>query len=268
MRRASLWLLLIGCLLATAPALGQDCKTADGLFAASQGVFTKDRTAQTMLDAIGKLEHGTQACPGHERSWALLCELYWQHGDQLPQQNAAHKQTRMQWFKKGIAAGDRALALNPRNVQAVFFRGCNLAAEADMKGWSSSLWMFDDLKAIMVQTDKLDPDYIWGGTGRFWIEMLTRVPLWLAGRFGYTVEERVALVERQKRAEPRFFSNYYYLAAIYWKQGEHDKALAELEHIIKTDPAVFPEQAGVNRMEQRRAYVRWKEFTGQAYPGR
>ena len=241
---------------------------ADELYAQSGFVFTKDRTPQTMLEAIKLIEQAVQICPDHEKSWALLCELYWQYGDALPKKTRDDKKVRIEWFTKGEAAGDKALAVNPDNVQALFFKTCNMGGGADMKGWSSSLWMFPTLKENMEIVDQKQPHYLYGGTARFWCEVLFRVPLFLAGQFGYTVEGRLQILEDEIKREPRYFSNYNYIAPLYWKTDEHDKALRYLKKVIEGDPNAFPEQAGVNRMEQRRARRYWKHFTGKDYPER
>ena len=175
---------------------------------------------------------------------------------------------RLAWFERGEAAADRVLELNPESVAGLFWKTTNMASGADMKGWASSLWMFPTLKANMEKIGEMDPYYDYGAVERFWSEVLCRVPLWLAGRFGESVEEVVGDLEAQIEREPRAFDNHVYVARLYYKMEEEEKALDHLEYVLSHEPDEMPDRRASNEAQVPVARELWQEITGHEYPQR
>jgi tetratricopeptide (TPR) repeat protein len=241
---------------------------ADGLVNEA-GPLWAQKTPQSVGEAVKKLEQAAALCPDDGAAWTLLTQAYWQSGDWLPREQ---KDERLALFNKGEAAADKALALDPKSIDGLYWKTTNMASAADMKGWASSLWMFPTLLKNMDQVDAMDPHYYYGATKRFWTEVLFRVPLWLAGRFGYDIEKDVLLpIEDEIKREPRYLGNYVYAARILWKVGGEEKqqqALDYLDAALKADPNALPAEAGDNASNQRDARRLWKEFTGKDWPER
>lgn len=263
----SLLLLAVAAMEKARAECAEQAKAA-GLYREAAGLWAQ-KTQKSVADATSKLEEATAACPDHEKAWTLLTQCYWQTGDWLPREK---KDERIALFTKGEAAADKALALNPKNIDALYWKTTNMASAADMKGWASSLWMFPTLLKNMDQIDAMDPHYYYGATKRFWTEVMSRVPLWLADKFGYDIERDILLpIEDEIKREPRYLGNYVYAARILWKVGGEDKqkqALSYLETAIKADPEALPAEAGDNAANQREARRLWKQFTGKDFPGR
>ncbi|HUT52937.1 MAG TPA: hypothetical protein VM658_06065 [bacterium] len=252
----------------TAAAACAEQATADGLVNEARPLWAQ-KTQTSVGDAVKKLEQAAALCPDDEAAWTLLTQAYWQTGDWLPREK---KDGRLALFVKGEAAADKVLALNPKSIDGLYWKTTNMASAADMKGWASSLWMFRTLLKNMDQVDAMDPHYYYGATERFWTEVMFRVPLWLAGKFGYDLEEDILkpLLEEIKR-EPRYLGNYVYAARILWKVGGEDKhkqALDYLDTALKADPNALAADAGDNAANQREARRLWKEFTGKDWPQR
>lgn len=238
---------------------------AKELYEKADTIKARKFTPETVKSGIGDLKEAVELCPCHTPLWVLLSNYYWQLGDWLPDDMEDEKRA---WFEKGLAAGEKALSQAPEEPGAIFFKTLNEAAIADIKGWASSLWMFPDLLKAMDKVDAIDPHYEHGATDRFWSEVLCRVPFWLAGRFGFTVDEVVSDLKEEVRREPDFFENHTYLARILWKQGKEYEALSRLKYVIEHDPDSLPAYAGQNRRQQKKARKMWKEFTGKNYPNR
>lgn len=229
----------------------------------------KDSLDQTSrLKAIALLEKSAELDPGREEVWCQLSWRYWMMGDNLPKATGKEREARLQWFEKGQAAGEKALALNGRSVAGMYWFTVNLAAAGEMKGILSSLMLAGTLFGNMSRVDRRDPYFLYGATRRFGSEVLIRVPTWLTGKFGfkheYTVEDLEANIERW----PNYFDNYNYLARVHWWAGEKDKALLRLEFVLSHDPGIMPEEKAENVLQQEIARKLWREWTGKEYPAR
>jgi tetratricopeptide (TPR) repeat protein len=241
---------------------------ADGLVKQAQGLKANKLDEPTVRQAIGLAEQAVKLCPRHEGAWVELGNDYWQIGDWTPKNTDADKQKRLAWFQKGEQAADQALAIAPNRIGGLYWKSANMASAADLKGWTASVWMFPTLVSNMEKIDKIDPHYGYGATKRFWTEVLTRVPLFLANRFGYKPEDVARDLDLEIKREPRYFPNYIYAARLYWKLDQKGKALSYLDYVLKHNPADLPECKAENEFNQKLARQMWKEWTGKEYPGR
>lgn len=249
----------------SARAAGPEAKAQAAALTREANEIYAGRTAKDLQTALAKLEAAVKVCPDCPESWLLLSEVRWGIGERLPRDQ---KEARLNWFVSGEQAADRALALVPDSGPALYWKTVNMASGADMKGWASSLWLFPTLLKNMETVEAKAPHYYYGGTDRFWTEVLVRVPLFLADRFGYKAEDLAQNLEDEIKLEPRFFSNYVFAARLYWKMGEKEKALARLYWVLSHDPAALPNMRGDNFDQQAAARRMWKEYTGKNYPQR
>jgi len=221
------------------------------------------RTEEEMAAALDFAEQAARACPNWVEPHALVCELCCNISDRVPN---SRKEWKLAMFARAEAAGDKALALDPQNPGALYWKTLSLAGAADLRGWADNLWLYPTFRANMDRIDVLDPHYYYGGTKRFWVEVLNRVPLFLAGCFGYQAEDIAGDLAAEVRREPRYFCNYTYLARLYWKMGEKDKALNRLNYILRHDPFALYASRGENIEHQLMACRLWKEYTGREHP--
>lgn len=235
---------------------------ANKLCQQAQGIFAERLSQKVFIRAIAQMQNATRLCPQFEEGWILLSHLCWDLGDQLPRDNKA---IRISWFQKGEAAADKALALHADTAGGLYWKTANMAGTADMKGWSSNLWVFKTLLKNMDRVDKLEPHYYYGATSRFWSEVLTRVPLFLADRFGFDVEEVEREIDAEIKHEPRFFANYTFAARLLWKMEKKDKALGYLRYVLSGDAGALASDKGDNLRQQDIARKMWWEYTGQEF---
>ena len=92
------------------------------------------------------------------------------------------------------------------------------------------------------------------------------MPLFLAQCFGYDPENIAGNLAAELRREPRYFANYTYLARLYWKMGEKEKATNLLNYILVHDPFALYQYRGENIEHQLMACRLWKEYTGREHP--
>lgn len=222
----------------------------------------------TRLQAIALLEKSAELDPGREEVWCQLSWRYWMMGDNLPKQTGKEREARLQWFEKGQAAGEKALALNPKSVAGMYWFTVNLASAAEMRGILSSLMLAGTLFGNMSRVDRRDPYFLYGATRRFGSEVLIRVPTWLTSKFGFKHEYSVEDLEANIERWPHYFDNYVYLARVHWWAGEKDKALARLEFVLSHGPEIMPEEKAENAHQQEIARKMWREWTGKEYPAR
>ena len=223
---------------------------------------------ESLLKAIGWLEEAGRLDPGNEEIQIQLSWRYWMAGEYLPKESKEEREERLRWFEKGQAAGEKAMALNPKSVGGIYWSTVNLAAAGEMKGVLSSLMLAGTLFGNMSRVDRRDPYYLYGATRRFGSEVLIRVPTFLTSRFGFKHEYTVEDLEWNIERWPNYFDNYVFLARVHWWAGEREQALQRLEFVLGHDPVIFPEEKAENALQQKMARGLWKEWTGKDYPER
>ncbi len=270
MRRVKFYLLafLLLPVFCSAQSNQSDEERAEILYQQAVDLILKDFSSPTLLRAIKILEQASQFDPKNDKVWSKLSSLYWHYADRLPKKKKQDRQKRLEWFEKGMDAGKKAMELNPKNVEALFYYTTNLASSGEMKGILNSLWMFPTLWDNMEKVDKMDPDFEQGSVDRFWSEVLVRVPNFVAKMFGFSKQDGIADLEEDIKKWPNHFSSYTYLARLLWNVKRKDEALDKLEYILTHDPNADPEWASENRYEQEVARKLWKKWTGKEFPQR
>jgi len=244
---------------------------ADALYKEAQELyFERLDHPENIKTAMAKAEEAVKICEDQAPLWAWVSALDFAMGESLPKESKADKDQRLDWFAKGEAAADTALKLDPKNLDALYWKTSNMASAADTKGWASSLWMFSTLMKNMQTIHDADPHYGYGAVYRFWVEVQMRVPLFLAGKFGLDLQKDLIepLTEEIKR-EPRYLPNYVYLARVQWRTEDpknREQALANLKIAITADPNALPAEKADNRVHQAMARDLWKQWTGKDYP--
>jgi len=249
------------------PADSQGNKAeADRLYQEARGVLKEKLDTESITRAIGLLEKAAELDPRNEEIWIEIAWRYWMLGDELPKESGDEKAKRMELFNKGLAAGEKALEINPKSIGGLYWYTVNLASQGEMKGILSSLSLAGTLFGNMSRVDRRDPYYLYGATRRFGSEIFVRIPTWLTERFGFKPEyiEEDLLLNIEKW--PNYFDNYTYLARVYLWMGDKDKAVKMLEFVLSNDPSIMPEERAENERQQIFAREMWKDITGKEYP--
>ena len=229
----------------------------------------RERLDETALrEAIGMLEKASGLDPKNEEIWIQIGWRYWMVGDALPKKTGAQKEARLQLFEKGMEAGKKAKAQNPKSVGGLYWYTVNMASAGEMRGVLSSLSMGGTLFANMSRVDRRDPYYLYGATRRFGSELFVRIPPFLTKQFGFTPEYTIEDLQANIERWPNYFDNYNFLARVYWWSGDKPNALKQLDYVLSHDPAAMPEEQAENRRQRDFARQMWKEWTGKEYPGR
>lgn len=247
------------------------CSTESSLlFQEAKRLFFENRDEKNLKIIAVKLEKAVELCPDYHEAWKLMGFVYWDMGDRLPRDQ---KKLKISLYEKGEAASDKVLAVNPNSPDGLFWKTTNMAGKADMKGWMQSLWIFSTMMKNMEQVDELqkkisNQHFFYGATDRFFCELITRIPLFLVSKFGLSVEEFTARIEKEISQQPGFFPNYTYAARLYWKIDNKRRALELLDFVLKNDPYIFPDERAYNQNQKNVARTMWKEFTKKEYPNR
>jgi len=265
---AALALLLTSCPLDVLAAGAEDKAEAAGLYDEAMTVVKESLDQASVRKAVALLEKASQLDPQNEEVWIQLAWRYWLLGDRSPKDSGDQKKARMAQFEKGLAAAEKAQAINKRSVGGLYWRTVNLASHAEMKGILSSLGLAGELFTSMNRVDRRDPYYFYGATRRFGSEVLVRIPTFLSERFGFKPEYVVEDLEMMIERWPNFFPNHTYLARVHVWNGQKDMALKELEFVLSNDPDIMPEEKAENAASQTMARETWKEITNKEYPNR
>lgn len=252
-------------------SLAATCSTeSSSLFQEAKRLFFENRDDKNLRIVASKLEKAVELCPENHEAWKLMGFVYWDIGDRLPRDQ---KKLKISWYEKGEAASDKVLEVDPHSPDGLFWKTTNMAGKADMKGWMQSLWIFSTMMKNMEQVDELQKKinnrhFFYGATDRFFCELITRIPLFLVGQFGLSVDQFTARIEKEISLQPGFFPNYTYGARLYWKIDNKKRALDLLDFVLKNDPYIFPEERAYNQNQKNVARTMWKEFTKKEYPNR
>ena len=266
---AFIGLLLGGFSINPARAQGEDAKVqADKLSGQAMAMLKDSLDNNTITQALVLLEKAAQLDPKNEQTWTQIAWRYWMLGDDLPKSSGDEKEARLKLFEKGMAAAQKAMALNPRSVGGLYWYTVNMAAAGEMRGILSSLGMAGTLFGNMSRVDRRDPYYLYGATRRFGSEVFVRVPTWLTEQFGFKPEYIEEDLQMNIEKWPNYFDNYVFIARVYLWEKNQPKALDALDYVLSHDPAGMPEERAENLRQQQTARRLWKEITGKEHPAR
>jgi cytochrome c-type biogenesis protein CcmH/NrfG len=249
--RPALTVTLAFFVLATSAALGQDQPGQVGLSA----LLARSDTAYARRDQPGALEEvratlaeATQLAPDdYEVLWRLARLEFWAADDPALPNAEKSKHGKQAW-----EYGDRATRAKPDRVE-----GWDYAA-AGTGNYALGIGVFRALgegiegkfKERLARAEKLDPDYEHGAIqtawGRFWFKLP-----WPK----YDARKSRRALEQALEKNPDNVRAHVYLADLYRKEGQADRARAELEKALAHEPGRYdaPEERrmqAVARAEQ------------------
>jgi tetratricopeptide (TPR) repeat protein len=210
------------CLAAAAAAAGAGEMIAKGDALWDQrGQEGKARQAAEMYQAA------LQADPkSEEAAWKAARAWYWV-GD-----HAQGEDAQIAAFEQGIAAAEKAIAVNPDSLGGHYWLGVNYGKYGSAKGVMKSLSLIDPIKEEMKRVIALDPDYEDGGPYRVLGRLYFKVP----GLFGGDNDEAIQNLKIAVRKGPRRYLSHIYLAEVYLDEGQDQKARELLQEVVAAGP--------------------------------
>ena len=229
--------------------LGQDFET---LVKKGDEYFEKRDRIESCLKAIKFYQKATRLKPEDNEIRLKLARLtHWTAGELGLE--TMDKNQRVEIFKIGAKACEEILAREPRNPYAHFWRMWNLAGETIAEGIFRGGYSFKEAIVGTIFAGNGDLDYFYGGIYRYWARVIYEIPGLLGRFFHFTPRDSVWLYQQALKVEPNFLMTRFWLAETYLKMKQKDKAIKELEYIVKTPSDILPEVEIENRFYQEQA---------------
>jgi tetratricopeptide (TPR) repeat protein len=230
---------------------------ADNSYAARAEVTKVRQSAETLRTELAKSE-------SYDLAWRLSRALFFlgqeertvMHGP--PQYQAAQLQLTRGLHTAGADAGRRAIAQQPQQVEGHFWTGVNLALLAAVQPRRRALVHVFQARRALQKAIAIDPEYHAAGPLRVLGRLQHKIPRLLGGgqRRAFTNFER-AIAHAPANTVTRI-----YFAELLLDMGEHDRAVAELETVLRAplDPEWY--------FEIRRDQIRAKEILSKVRRGK
>jgi tetratricopeptide (TPR) repeat protein len=135
-------------------------------------------------------------------------------------------------LQQAIAAGERAVALEPNRVEGHFWLGASYGLLAEASNFIEGLHMADKIRAQMEAAAKIDPDFERAAALVALGRMDYRLPFFKGG----DKQRSVQLLEESLRRSPDNSLAMLYLADSYRSTGRLNDAHSMLERILSLCP--------------------------------
>lgn len=228
-----------------------------------------DVTAASWKKCIGILEQAEKLDPNN---WMILVDLsryWWEYSNQLPKQTEAQQKQLVSQYSRGVNYAERSLKLKETSA-GHYWLAVNKASTLEWSSIFGQVAAFPGLYKDYRWVVDHDPDYFYGAAGRFWVEVLSRIPKAVIETLGQKyLDEAVAQINRAIQKEPRYLHNFVYKARFMWTFYQDKEAALKLcDQALKADPNALPDSVTDNKQAQREARELWKKITGKEYPQR
>lgn len=203
----------------------------------------KAREAVAAYEAAAKIQ---------TKDTALLIKIvegYAWVNELTPESDKARK---LELCSKGMAAAEKAIAIDPECVGARFWWIVLQGRYTEQKGLLSGFDFGNAMRTTFIVIKTNDAFYN-GGIYRFWGRVIHLIPPIVGKFFKCETKDAIDTYQKAIKISPYFLETRLYMADTYLKINEKDKAKKELESIINTDLGKLPEYAPENRLTQRRA---------------
>lgn len=198
---------------------------ADALYADRANLASARRAAEIWRAA-------SAGADAFEASWKLARADYWL-GGHVPQ--AESRAT----YEEGIAAGRRAIALQPNRPEGHFWVAANMGAMAESFGLRQGIKYRKPVKEALETVLRLDPAFMQGSADRALGRWYFKVP----GLFGGSDKQSEAHLRASLKFNPTSTASHFFLAELFLDNGRKAEARTELQAVIDAplDPDWTPE---------------------------
>jgi hypothetical protein len=166
-------------------------------------------------------------------SWWKLARAYYWLGGHAPQSE------RKADLERGIAAGERAIALRGNSPEGYFWKAANMGALAESFGMRQGLKYRGAIKQSLETVLRLDPAYLQGSADRALGRWYFKVP----ALFGGSKKKSEDHLRRSLTYNANSHSSRFFLAETLMSTDRDAEARAELQKILAApiDPEWAPE---------------------------
>jgi tetratricopeptide (TPR) repeat protein len=167
-----------------------------------------------------------------DAAWKLARTDYWLGGH-------APEPERRPFLENGIAAGRKAVALEPNRPEGHFWIGANMGSLAESFGLRAGLKYRGSIKEELETVIRIDPLFQQGSGYRALGRWYYKVP----GLFGGSNKLSEQNLRAALKINPNSTASHYYLAELLLDEGRKPEARAELQAILDAplDPFWGPE---------------------------
>jgi hypothetical protein len=175
-----------------------------------------------------------------EASWKLARADYWL-GEHVPEAE------RRKIYEEGIAAGQRAIALQGNRPEGHFWVAANMGAMAESFGLRQGIKYRKPVKDALETVLKLDPSFMQGSADRALGRWYFKVPR----LFGGSDKESEAHLRASLKYNPNSTASHFFLAELFLDNNRKAEARTELQIVL--DAALDPEWTPEDREFKEKA---------------
>lgn len=201
------------------PASTNSYREADERFTFGED-HERDKQALTLID---------QALSGNGNDYQWLwrrARVCYFIGDDAPSSD------KLQYFEKGIDAGQRAIELEPNAVEGHFWLAVNYGGFSELKGGLKAISTVKTIRAEMEIVLRLNDRYNDGGAYLALGEIDRQMPKIIGGN----LDRAIARLEQGERVAPDNLEMKLALAQAYQRAGRKQDARREFEEILQRRP--------------------------------
>ena len=232
-------------------------------------VDKSEYTAEVFRQCIPLMEQADKLDPHNPEILSDLSRYYWSLGDELPKQTPEQRKTLEGLYARGMELAEASLKVRETSAGHYWY-AVNKGAGLEFSSIFAQAAGFVPIYRHYQYVLKNDPDYYYGGPGRLWTEIISRVPRKVVEMVGRKyVDEAMTEINRGIAKEPRYLDNYVYKARFlnaFFNNREETFRL--LDQVLKGDPNCFPGEDALTRVGQRNGRRLWKTITGKDYPAK
>lgn len=212
--------------LAVLAAPGVQPPDPDALYAQREDMTSAQRAADMWAGRLA-VNSGD-----FESAWKLARARYWLGG------HGGEKERRRQ-LEDGIAAGRKAVALQPGRPEGHFWMAANMGALAESFGLRQGLKYRGSIRDALVTVLRLDAGYQQGSADRALGRWYLKVP----GLFGGSKKKSEEHLRRSLTYNANSIASRYFLAETLLDMDRKAEAITELQRIaeLPPDPEWIPE---------------------------
>jgi tetratricopeptide (TPR) repeat protein len=157
-------------------------------------------------------------------------------------------------FKEEVSSGksveEAMKVLSKKEVPAIYWTAASLGKWAKAAGIATQLKYKGRIKALIEQVEKLQPDYFFSATSRFWGAFYAVAPSFAGGDLN---KSKVHFDKSLKNA-PEYLGTSVLLAEVYWtKRGDKKEFEKTLRDVLASNQERHPEIGPENAMEKKKA---------------
>lgn len=166
-------------------------------------------------------------------SWWKLARAYYWLGGHGPEQG------RKEDLERGIAAGERAIALHGERPEGYFWKAANMGALAESFGLRQGIKYRSPVKEALETVLRIDPAFQQGSADRALGRWYYKVP----GLFGGSKKKSEEHLRKSLTFNPNSTASRFFLAETLFAEDRDAEARQELQKILDapTDPEWAPE---------------------------